>query len=99
SGTSAVAAQNPMDHGSMTERQPETVPANADHSAVEHGAEHQPSAPNEEPGTITSEHAADHGAMDQGKTDHAAMRHGPMESAGPAGHEAMTGALGSYPMQ
>jgi len=83
----------------MTERQPEAVSANADESAVKQGAEQQPSAPNEKPGPITSEHPADHGAMDQGMTDHAAMGHGPMETAGPAGHEAMTGALGSYPMQ
>ena len=76
-----------MDHGAMPiPAEPATsAPAPVDHSKMGHGAMPMP-----------AEQAP--GAEQPTPMDHAAMGHGAMPEGEHAGHGAMTGALGSYPM-
>jgi hypothetical protein len=94
-----------MSHGSMTGHGTMTAPTPADHTAMHHGSEHQPS----EPGAAATEHPMDHPTMDHGTMGDATMDHGGMNqgtmgqgamASGEHGkHGAMAGALGPYPMQ
>jgi hypothetical protein len=89
------------DHGAMGHDQPQpTAPtvapqaepaAPVDHSTMDHGTMPMSAEPATTPGTATT-------PMDHSQMDHAAMEHGQMSSAEHAGHGAMTGALGPYPM-
>jgi hypothetical protein len=81
------------EHGARTTvptQQAVPEPAPMDHSTMDHGAMPMPAEPAAPPAAEVT--------PDQSEMDHAQMDHGQMESAGHAGHGAMEGALGAYPM-
>jgi len=75
----------PMDHSQM------------DHSAMDHGAA-QPAEPPAAPANAPDQSQMDHSQMDHSQMDHSQMDHSAMAPADHMGHQAMTGALGPYPM-
>ncbi len=68
--------------------QPSNQPATIDHSQMDHGAMPMPAV--SAPTPVTEELVP---------TDHSQMDHGAMPGMAQAGHAAMTGALGAYPME
>ena len=82
----AAANHSTTQHGPA---EPAPQPTTVDHSTMQHGPAHQPAVP------VAAEPAPM--AADQ-PVDHAAMGHGPTPEGEHAGHGAMAGAFGQYPM-
>jgi hypothetical protein len=83
-----------MDHGTMSMPAESTAAPSAtapppEHSTMDYGS--MPMPPESTPGTAET-------PMDHSQMDHSQMGHGQMTPAEHAGHGAMTGALGPYPM-
>ncbi len=88
--TSPGSTSMPMEHGTMPMSAPQSTPQQG-HG--QHGAMPMP-----EQGTQPAKQPMDHTQMDHSQMGRMPMEHGAMQHGEHAGHEAMTGAFGPYPM-